>query len=97
MLITGATAVAGHASVMYAIVVAKTPGVISPCRKRQKTSQPSDVDDAAAQVGMASSRMETRITRLRFIRSVKVPSSGAASATPSVDALTVQPTADFEA
>ena len=35
------------------MVVAKTPGVMSPCSRRQKTSQPSDVELAAAQVGDA--------------------------------------------
>jgi hypothetical protein len=79
------------------MVVAKTPGVTSPCNKRQKISQPRELELAAAQVGTASRSAETRITRLRFIRSVKVPSSGAATATPNVDALTVQPTADLEA
>ncbi len=79
------------------MVVAKTPGVMSPCSRRQKTSHPSELEVAAAHVGTASNRMETRITRLRFMRSVKVPSSGAAMATPSVEALTVQPTADLEA
>ena len=64
---------------------------MSPCSRRQKTSQPSEVEVAAAQVGTASKTIETRMTRLRFIRSVKVPSSGAAMATPSVEALTVQP------
>ena len=52
---------------------------------------------AAAQVGTAISTIEMRMTRLRFMRSVKVPSSGAAMATPRVEALTVQPTADLEA
>ena len=79
------------------MVVAKMPGVMSPCSQRQKISQPRDVEVAAAHVGTASSTMETRITRFRFMRSVNIPSSGAEMATPRVEALTVQPTADFEA
>ena len=75
----------------------KMPGITRPCRKRQKISMDSDVAVEARSVGMASSSVAMTMTRLRPARSATSPQNGAERATPIVAALTVIPTAAFEA
>src|SRR5215470_4438354 len=77
--------------------MAKMPGIISPCTKRQKMSACRPGDVAARRVGTARATIDQTITSLRLRRSAKAPKKGAESATPSVDALIVSPTAAFEA
>ena len=79
------------------MTVAKMPGMASPCMKRQKSSVRRPGDVAASTVGAASTMIDRTMTRLRLTCSVKAPRMGAASATPSVEALIVRPTAAFEA
>jgi hypothetical protein len=82
---------------MYVMVMAKMPGIINPWRKRHITSMCRLCEVAASTVGTTSANIDTMMTRLRLIRSAKMPSSGAAIATPSVEALTVRPTCAFDA
>ena len=82
---------------MYAMATPKMPGITSPCRKRQKISIGSDVAVDARSVGIVSSSVAVTMTRFRPTRSAISPQNGADNATPIVAALTVIPTAAFDA
>ena len=78
-------------------MVAKTPGVASPCTKRQSISCGRLAEVAARAVATASRNADATITRLRPTRSARRPTAGAASATATVDAVTVRLTAKWVA
>src|SRR5882672_1279790 len=76
-----------HSSLIYAAVTTEIPGVQTPTRKRQKISSPTVADVAASALGIACSRADGTITRLRPHRSAINPAIGASPATPSVAAV----------
>src|SRR5438034_2246098 len=82
---------------MYATVPANTPGVTTPCNSRQNTSCASVVDAAAPAVVTVSSDADPTMTRRRPMVSASRPTNGAATATATVGAVTVRPTANGEA
>ena len=73
--------------------MAKMPGVASPCMKRQPMNCVRLVDVAASAVATVKTKADPAITRLRPTRSARRPTTGAASATATVDAVTVRLTA----
>ena len=79
------------------MTVAKMPGMASPCMKRQKSERVQARRGRREQVGTAKTTIDGTMTRLRLTRSVSAPKMGAARATPSVETLTVRPTAAFDA
>src|SRR5271165_2001502 len=76
------------------MVIAKIPGVSTPCQNRQKRSWPRLAENAESSVGTASRKAAGTITRLRPARSATRPAKGAAAATANVDAVITYTTAD---
>jgi len=80
-------------AIAYANVLAKSPGVTTPCAKRQAISCGRFAAVAASIVAAASEKADPTITTRSPKRSASRPTKGAASATATVGAVTVRLTA----